>query len=566
MPTRMELGQVVLTEGPLKDRFDWNDAYIRHLDLDRLLYWYRHFGGVGNAEGVQPYPDWESGPLWYGITMGHYLSACAMMYQSTEDPWYLGRVEESVDALAECQKPNGLLFAMEEDRFDRIEAGQDINQAGPAFYYIHKTLAGLIDAYECCGSQKALDVAQKLADWVYEKTQSYLEHGTRLTVLSVEYGGIAEPLYELYAITGSQKALEAAHFFQEDGIKRYWVNEFDHLKGLHANTTIPKAIGFVRAYMAGEGEDYLKAAEFFWELVMEKYMYPNGGVSAGEVFNALYEGAVRPNGNPSETCTIYNMIKLSQYLYELTDEVKYLDYIERALLNGIMGSIEESGCKTYYQAMHPDAKRVFNPYDGGFWCCVGTGMENFPLAGGLICYEREKGLDLNLLVSCEVETRGGVRLRIRSEDEKTTITVLTGGELTLRLRIPRWCSSCLLTLNGTTVGTKDGEYLTVARTYQSGDTLIYDTPFQTVLEPSDAEDVFTLRYGPYQMVGIQPDCSELIGTPDSGWMAQPQIYPEGEMYCLQLDGGQTLPLQKYGLITHQTFTTYFKRADGQPTA
>ena len=113
MPTRMELGQVVLTEGPLKDRFDWNDAYIRHLDLDRLLYWYRHFGGVGNAEGVQPYPDWESGPLWYGITMGHYLSACAMMYQSTEDPWYLGRVEESVDALAECQKLNDLLFAME---------------------------------------------------------------------------------------------------------------------------------------------------------------------------------------------------------------------------------------------------------------------------------------------------------------------------------------------------------------------------------------------------------------------------------------------------------------------
>ena len=126
--------------------------------------------------------------------------------------------------------------------------------------------------------------------------------------------------------------------------------------------------------------------------------------------------------------------------------------------------------------------------------------------------------------------------------------------------------TAFIRLNGTTVGTKDGEYLTVARTFQSGDTLIYDTPFQTVLEPSDAEDVFTLRYGPYQMVGIQPDCSELIGTPDSGWMAQPQIYPEGEMYCLQLDGGQTLPLQKYGLITHQTFTTYFKRADGQPTA
>ena len=108
-------------------------------------------------------------------------------------------------------------------------------------------------------------------------------------------------------------------------------------------------------------------------------------------------------------------------VHELTDEVKYLDYIERALLNGIMGSIEESGCKTYYQAMHPDAKRVFNPYDGGFWCCVGTGMENFPLAGGLICYEREKGLDLNLLVSCEVETRGGVRLRITAHTYSTAM-------------------------------------------------------------------------------------------------------------------------------------------------
>ena len=164
LPERLSLNQATFTEGDWADRFNWNASYIKHLDLDRLLYWYRYYGGVANPEGVQPYPDWESGMLWYGITMGHYLSACAMSYLSAGEDWYLNRVNEVVDELEKCQKPNGLLFAMDEERFDLIEAGQNINQAGPAFYYIHKTLMGLIHAYEYAGNQKALEIAKKLSD------------------------------------------------------------------------------------------------------------------------------------------------------------------------------------------------------------------------------------------------------------------------------------------------------------------------------------------------------------------------------------------------------------------
>ena len=120
LPVRLNLGQATFTEGEWKERFDDNAAWIKHLDPDRLLYWYRHYGGAGNADGVKPYPDWESGRLWYGITMGHYLSACAMYYGVTGEEWYKERVFETVDELEKCQKPNWLLFAMEEERFDTL--------------------------------------------------------------------------------------------------------------------------------------------------------------------------------------------------------------------------------------------------------------------------------------------------------------------------------------------------------------------------------------------------------------------------------------------------------------
>ncbi|MBQ9480619.1 MAG: glycoside hydrolase family 127 protein, partial [Clostridia bacterium] len=341
-----------------------------------------------------------------------------------------------------------------------------------------------------------------------------------------------------------------------------WVNGTDNLFLVHANTTIPKAIGFVRAYMEGEGEDYLKAAEFFWQTVIDKYTYANGGVSGGEVFNRLYLSAIVKDGNPSETCTVYNMIKLSKYLYEITDDVKYIDYIERALLNGIMGSIDEDGCKTYYQNMYPDARKVFNPYDGGFWCCVGTGMENFPLAPSALFYERKNGLDINIFVSSEVRAKNGMRFEIRAEDELTTIKALTSGEFTLRLRIPRWCDGYELTFNGAQTGKAEGEYISVTRNFAEGDTLVYRTEYKTQIEYSDAEDVFTLRYGPYQMVCTDAGVSEIAGNVESGWMANPVIYRENGNYYLQLDGEKRLNLQKYGLITHQQYNTFFVRVDG----
>ena len=134
--------------------------------------------------------------------------------------------------------------------------------------------------------------------------------------------------------------------------------------------------------------------------------------------------------------------------------------------------------------------------------------------------------------------------------------------LPIRLRIPRWSSLCMLSVNGVQVSAKkEGEYLVLERDFAINDEIVYKTPYNTVIENSDEQDVFTLRYGPYQMVSLERNSTEIVGNRESGWMANPTIYPDGEVYCLELDNGNKLSMQKYGLITNETFTTFFKRVD-----
>lgn len=559
--TRVDMANVEFTEGELAERYAWNDSYVKHLDSDRLLYWYRDSNDVTQPAGCEPYPDWENSKIWNGITLGHYITALSMLYRNSGDAWYKEKVDYVIAELEPCQHENGLIFAYEEARFDELENGGDVQKYGPNYYYVAKTLMGLNYAYSYCGNEKALEMAKKLGDWIYWRTNRSIENGTRMTMLNNEYGDIGNSLYDLYNITLNENYKTAAEYFNEEWLLNGWAENKVNILNVHSNTTIPKASAFVRAYALNNDEKYLVAAENFWTEVITKYTYPNGGCSSGEGFRPVYLGTITPGYPPCETCTIYNMIRLSQYLYEVTDDVKYIDFIERAALNGIMGSINEQGCKTYYQDMAPDGHRAYHALDGGFWCCTGTGMENFQRLLSTVGYEREGGFDINVFVSAKVKTESGVEFEIINDDENNTIKILKGGKTTLRFRIPDWCSSYGLMLDGKPLGKEDGRYIVVDRTFTAGEEITYFTGFKTQIEWSDYTDAFTLRYGPYQMVSLYESTTMIPGTVGEGWMANPKIERLSGKYYIALDN-ETLLLEKYGAITTQKFTTYFIRIDG----
>ncbi|MGN1099842.1 MAG: beta-L-arabinofuranosidase domain-containing protein [Christensenellales bacterium] len=563
----MKLSRVSLTDAFLEDG-EWmvkqqqNIDYIRQLDIDKLLYFYYKNAGLPAKNDATPYQDWESNPPHLGITTGHYVSACSMLYAQTGDEWYKERVDYVIGELIKCQQDNGYLLAQPIERFDDLEAGKGIWVSGVPYYFVHKLLAAAIDAYTYCGNTEAIPMASKLADWVYGR-MSVLGRNVRNQVLLVEYGGMAETLYRLYDITKSETHKLAAELFHEDLHFGAWASNTDNLYTQHANTSIPKAQGFLKAYLEDGDENMLNAAKNFFDMVVYDRTYPNGGNSRQECFGIsgiIYGYTTDVNDNPSETCNIYNMIKLAYSLYELTGDGKYMDYIEIALLNGIMGSINTDGCKTYYQHMYTDAKKVFHKPTTGFWCCTGTGMENFAkVAEALYVNEGDGAVQVNIFVSSKYKDKNGFSFSLKAEDNKVKITITGDGNKTVKLRNPYWAQSASVKINGETVeATEEGGYFSLNRKWKQGDVIEYDIPYKTFLiRCLDNRNYFSLRYGPYLMVAVgemgKPVIyganNEEIG--ENTWRIEPR-----EIGYVMLTDTEPLPIQKYGLVTEETYTMY----------
>lgn len=563
---RVALSRAHLLEGDWATKSGYNDAALRRLDTERLLYWFYDTAGLTELnEGNRPYADWESNYPHLGITMGHYITACAMYYAATGDEWYREKVDYCVAQLTLCQQPNGYLLAQPESRFDHLEAGDGIELAGVPYYFTHKLLAAFLDAYHYCGNEQAFETAKRLADWVYNRNKDLT--ALQIThVYAIEYGGIAESLYDLYELTGRETDLAAARFFNEPKLVSAWAAGSRALTGLHANSHIPKATAMWREYLVSGDEKYARAAKNFFDIVLEDQTFATGSNSNhGEAFwypKREYETVSTSTDPMCETCNVYNMIKLAQYLYEYTGEMKYVDYIERGMMNAILGSENKNGGKTYYQWLYPNAKKVFNGKNQGFWCCTGTGFENFAKVTEAIYHERESELFVNLYISSDY-TDGTLAFDMTCSDGLSELTVTAAGTKTIRLRAPYWAREAVLTVNGQPAGETVDGYVTVTRDWAVGDKLELSIPYRTYTRvTNDNPDAFSLFYGPYLMAADHKLSSNVLsGDWESGWLSDPDglITPkEGGGYELTVDGNK-LSMMRYGDIISQPYTVYFTR-------
>lgn len=495
------LSCITLLEPYEKNAFSLEIKYLKSLDPDRLLRGFCDIGGIENSHKL--YGGWENSNI-QGHTMGHYLTALSQAYLTSGDAQLKSTVDYVISVLAECQREDGYLAAIPEEHYLKLEKGVTEGTWVP-WYTMHKILSGVIAAYEFTGNRQALEVASHLGDWVYSRTV-YWDAEMQKTVLNIEYGGMNDCLYELYSITEKKEHLVAAHCFDELPLFTALYKGEDILDGKHANTTIPKFLGALNRYFVlGEGEEfYLIAAMNFWDTVVNNHSYITGGNSEWEHFGApTVLDAERTECN-CETCNTYNMLKLTRKLFMLTGDRKYRDFYERTFINAILSSQNpETGMTTYFQPMATGYFKVYSsPYDH-FWCCTGSGMENFSKLGDSIYFYQGNSIYVNRYTSSELEWKEkGITLTQKAEFPKITFTAGGEGEAELVLPVPCWCKGKPeLKLNGNAVefNVKDG-FIRICRSWHNGDKIELTLP--AIIEAHrlpDNKNAVCFTYGPYAL-------------------------------------------------------------------
>jgi DUF1680 family protein len=445
--------------------------------------------------------------------MGHYLSACALMYASTGDARFKERVDTLAAELAKCQEAlgeSGYLSAYPESFIDRVEARQ---QVWAPYYTLHKIMAGLIDSYTYCGNREALAVLEGMAHWCKGRCDKLSEEQMQGMLNATEQGGMNDVLASLCAITGDPDHLALSRRFVQRSYVEPLAAGRDQLKGQHVNSFIPNVIGTARQYEVGGDEQDRRIAEFFWRQVVEHRSYCTGGTSNEEHWRIEPDRLAAELGDHTqETCCTYNMLKLTRHLFSWEPRAEYMDYYEEALVNSILSTQDpKTGMMMYFVPLAAGRWKTYNRPTDCFWCCTGTGMENHAKYGDTIYYYDKDGVFVNLFVASELNWREqGVRIRQQTQWPDVSATSLTiqtdqPKEFTLRVRVPGWAAGGVaVKLNGKplAVEAKPSSYMTIQRTWSNGDRLDVAMPMSLRVEPMpDDKNLVAFLYGPLVLAG-----------------------------------------------------------------
>jgi DUF1680 family protein len=484
------------------------------MDSDRLLHNFRVTAGLPST--AEPLGGWEEpkGEL-RGHSVGHYLTACALMYAATGEARFKDKANGIVAELAKVQAAlpargfnPGFLSAYPEEFFDRVEKRV---QVWAPYYTLHKIMAGLLDMYLYCDNRQALDVVMNMADWVKFRVDRLTEAQHQAS-LETEHGGMNEVLANLYAVTGRGQDLELSFKFNHKRLFDQWAAGEDKLDGLHGNTQFPKVIGATRQYELTGEKRCLDIAEFFWRRVALSRSYVIGGNTNGERFFPIDRFSRELGPSSTETCNTYNMLKLTRELFALDPRVEKMDFYERGLYNHILASNDPAtGMFCYYVPLRPGAFKTYSTPSQSFWCCVGTGMENPPRFGEAIYFHDNASLYLNLFIASELAWKEKglvVRQTTRFPEEDTTTLSLRCEKpvrLALKVRCPSWLRSGVeISVNGRRQSVKadPGSFAVVEREWKNGDTVLIRLPMSLRLEAMpDNPRMVALLYGPIVLAG-----------------------------------------------------------------
>jgi len=513
-----EISEVKLLDGPFKHATELNEQSLLNYEPDRLLAKFRIEAGL--EPKAEHYHGWEDNTI-AGHSLGHYLTAICLMYETTGNEEFLIRANYIVDELAECQKadgsgyigafPNGKKILEEEvARGDIRSKGFDLNGIWVPYYTEHKVMDGLYHAYKLCGNKKALEVSRKFADWLFTVVKDLNDDQVQL-MLNCEHGGINESLAELYGATGDEKYLKMSHIFHHKAILDSLAHHKDILPGKHANTQVPKLVGTARRYeLTGDTSDRA-ASEFFWDRVVNHHSYVTGGNCDHEYFGPPDTLRNRLSDGTTETCNVYNMLKLSEHLFLWDAKPEVADFYERALFNHILSSQNpDDGRVIYNLSLEMGGHKVYQDPEW-FTCCIGTGMENHSKYSENIYYHNNEELYVSQFIASELTWKEkGLLLTQQTQFPEEQGTSLEFNcekpvQLAIKIRYPYWAKNGIeIIVNGKEQKVKEqpGSFISITQKWKTGDKLEVKFPFTLRLETMpDDENRVALMYGPMVMAG-----------------------------------------------------------------
>ena len=518
------LKQVKLRESPFQQAMITDLKYILELEPDRLLAPYLKDAGI--EPKAENYPNWESMGL-DGHIGGHYLTALAQMYASTGSEEAFERLNYMLTELKKAQdaNANGYIGGVPNGKeiWKEIENGQinahnfGLNDRWVPLYNIHKTYAGLRDAYKIAGIEEAKKMLVDFTDWMIEETADLSDEQVQEMLVS-EHGGLNETFADVYEITGDRKYLDLAYRFSHKKLLDPMQAQEDILSGMHANTQIPKVIGFETIAQLDQNSDYHEAAKFFWNNVTSKRTVAIGGNSVREHFNPTDDFSSMVNSvQGPETCNTYNMLRLSEKLFQVEPLEEYMHFYERALYNHILSTQHpKTGGFVYFTPMRPGHYRVYSQPETSFWCCVGSGLENHGKYNQMIYAHKGDSLYVNLFIPSELDWKEkGIKFIQKNdlqEEELTHFEVNTKNpqNFSLMLRYPSWVieNEAEITINGEKVeiNQKPGSYISLDRKWKDGDEIKMKLPMKLVSENlPDGSGYAAMVYGPYVLAAKTGD-------------------------------------------------------------
>ena len=539
-----------------------NRTYLLRLEPDRLLNKFRVYAGLTPKAAV--YGGWESDTI-AGHTLGHYLTALALMHEQTGDAECRRRADYIVAELREVQlkRGTGYIGALGRKRkdgnivdgeeiFPEVMRGEirsggfDLNGSWSPLYTVHKTFAGLLDVHAAWGNPVALEILTGLGGY-FEKVFAALDDAQMQQMLGTEYGGLNESFAELHARTGDRRWLVVAERLYDRKVLDPLRAQQDQLANFHANTQVPKLIGLARLHEITHKPEDAVAARFFWDTVTRHHSFVIGGNSDREYFSEPDSTARHITEQTCEHCNTYNMLKLTAKLFAARPDGALFDYYERAHLNHVMSAQNpRTGGFTYMTPLMTGVPRDYSSTDDdAFWCCVGSGMESHAKHGEAIFWEGGDTLFVNLYIPAVAQWQARrAELTLDSNypyeaESRLTLTKLgKSGRFALALRVPAWAGDGAgITVNGKPAAfSVTGGYAIVERRWKRGDSVAITLPLvlRTESTPGDANTLAVLR-GPLVLAAD-------LGAIDKPWTeADPAMVGENPLAAFSpRDAGQAI--------------------------
>ena len=595
------LGDVTLLDGPLKKARDLNIQTLLKYDCDRLLAPYRKEAGL--EPRAKTYPNWDG---LDGHVGGHYLTAMAINAATGNDEcrrrmeYMIGELQLCAEANAKNHPEWGKGYVGGMPNSDRIWSNFKKGDFGvyfgswAPFYNLHKMYAGLRDAWLYCGNEQARTLFLGFCDWAFDLTIG-LSNEQMERMLGNEHGGMNEVLADAYAMTKELKYLYTAMRFSHRRLLTPMSQRVDCLDNMHANTQVPKVVGFERiaeltslypikvCWLTEQGdtlcntnnyEPYHEAANYFWDIVTGERSLAFGGNSRREHFPSKEACIDFINDiDGPETCNTNNMLKLTEGLHRRNPEARYADYYELATFNHILSSQHpEHGGYVYFTPARPRHYRNYSAPNEAMWCCVGTGMENHGKYGQFIYTHVGDALYVNLFVSSELNWREkGITLKQETGfpyTETSRITILKapspsgragGGVFSLLVRYPGWVKpgQFSVKVNGQPVSIISGpsSYVAIDRKWKKGDVVDVTFPMHNSIKylPNEPQYV-ALMHGPI-LLGMK------TGTEDLAHLVA------DDSRFGQYASGKKLPVNEAPILINDNIdgiVTQMKDIDGKP--